>query len=185
MKLIGKDIIIRDLKYDDAEAFYEYASSDLVGPSAGWKPVPSLKVAKRVINSYIYAKDVYAIALKENNKLIGTFSFYHENLLRKYKYATQVGFSLSNLYWNRGIMTDALGLCVRYLFEETDTEIIEVCHEIFNYGSKRVIEKNHFKYDGRIRKYKTLYDDRVVDVDFYSLTKEEYEKEIKNEEFKA
>ena len=185
MRLIGENIIIRDLKYDDAEAFFEYASNDLVGPRAGWKPVPSLKVAKRVVSSYMFAKEAYAIALKENNKLIGTFSIYHENILRKYKYATQVGFSLSDKYWNKGIMTEALGLCVRYLFEETDTQIIEVCHEIFNYASKRVIEKNHFKYDGRIRKYKTLYDGRVVDVDFYSLTKEEYEKEIKNEEFKA
>ena len=94
MRLIGENIIIRDLKYDDAEAFFEYASNDLVGPRAGWKPVPSLKVAKRVVSSYMFAKEAYAIALKENNKLIGTFSIYHENILRKYKFIENLNSSL-------------------------------------------------------------------------------------------
>ena len=184
MRILGNEILIRDLRYSDAEDFYEYAQSEEVGPRAGWKPIPSLRVAKRVINSYMFSKEVYAIALRENDKLIGTFSIYKENILRKYKYATQVGFSLSNLYWNRGYMTEVLEMMIDYLFTETDAEILEVCHEISNTASKRVIEKNHFKYDGRIRKYKELYDGRIVDVDFYSLSKEEY-KEIKNEKFKT
>ena len=184
MLILGNEILIRDLKYSDAEAFYEYAQSDEVGPRAGWKPIPNVRVAKRVINSYIFSKGVYAIALRQSNKLIGTFSIYKENILRKYKYTTQIGFSLSNLYWNRGYMTEVLGLMIDYLFKETDAQVLEVCHEISNFASKRVIEKNHFHYDGRIRRYKELYDGRIVDVDFYSLTKEEYE-ERRNEEFKA
>ena len=175
MRILGTEILIRDLKFSDAEDFFEYAKNEEVGPRAGWKPVPNVRVARRVINSYMFSKEVYGIALKGSDKLIGTFSIYKENILRKYKYTTQIGFSLSNNYWNRGYMTEVLGLMIGYLFEHTDTKILEVCHEITNLASKRVIEKNGFHYDGRIRRYKELYDGRIVDVDFYSLTKEEYE----------
>ena len=73
MRILGNEILIRDLRYSDAEDFYEYAQSEEVGPRAGWKPIPSLRVAKRVINSYMFSKEVYAIALRENDKLIGTY----------------------------------------------------------------------------------------------------------------
>ena len=185
MRLVGERILIRDLSYKDSEDFYEYAKSDWVGPNAGWKPIPSLEIAKRVVSGYVLSKDVFAIVLKEENKLIGTISIYSENTLRRYKYVKQLGFSLSDKYWNNGYMTEAVKLVINYIFTKTDCEVIEVGHHAGNFQSKRVIEKCGFNYDGRLCKYKKLYDGRLVDADFYSITKDEFIRREKDERIEA
>ncbi len=180
MRIVGKRILIRDITFKDDENFYEYAKSELVGPDAGWKPVPSLTVARRVIASYILSKDVYAIELISEKKLIGTISIYNYGI-RKYNKVKQLGFSLNPAYWNNGYMTEAVLMAIDYVFTKTDCEVLEVGHHSDNYRSKRVIEKCGFIYDGRLCKYKKLYDGRLVDADFYSLTKEDYERKKKYE----
>ena len=125
MRLVGERILIRDLSYKDSEDFYEYAKSDRVGPNAGWKPIPSLEIAKRVVSGYVLSKDVFAIVLKEENKLIGTISIYSENTLRRYKYVKQLGFSLSDKYWNNGYMTEAVKAMVEWASKEPNIKQIE------------------------------------------------------------
>ena len=180
MKLVGDRIVIRDLMQRDIEDFYEYGKSKNVGPNAGWKPFPSYDVAKRILSSYIMSGETYGIALKNNNKLIGTISCYN-NAIRKYNKAKSLGFSLNENYWKNGYMTEAVKLMIRYIFEKTDCEILEVGHHADNFGSKRVIEKCRFNYDGRLAKFKRLYDGRIIDADFYSMTIEDYERMMKYE----
>ena len=180
MKLEGKRIIIRDLKLSDIDAFYEYGKSEYVGPNAGWKPFSSKSIAERVLTANIFSKESFAICLKDNDYLIGSISLYNQ-AFRKNNRAKTLGFSLNHNYWNQGIMTEAVGLMMRHCFNNTDCLILEAGHHVGNYGSKRVIEKSGFNYDGTFNCYKKLYDGRVVDVDFYSITKEEYERKMKNE----
>ena len=78
-------------------------------------------------------------------------------------------------------MTEAVKLMIRYVFTKTDCELLEVGHHAGNYGSKRVIEKSGFIYDGRLAKFKKLYDGRLIDAYFYSMTKEDYERKMKYE----
>jgi len=175
MRLLGRRIIIRDLHHNDLEDYFEYTSDPNVGPDAGWKPVPSIDVCKKILTGNILAKEMYAIELIDEKKLIGTISIYNE-CIRKYKGARQIGFSLNSKYWNNGYMTEALNLIIDYLFNNTACQVIEIGHHSDNFRSKRVIEKCHFNYDGRLCKYKKLYDDRLIDADFYSLTREDYER---------
>jgi len=184
MRLKCDDILIRDVTFNDADDFYEYAKSEDVGPNAGWKPIPSLEIARRIISSYILSKDVFAIEYIPDKKMIGTMSIYNYGV-RKYNKMRQIGFSLSKDYWNRGIMTKALKMVIDYLFSETDCEIIEIGHHVDNFRSKRVIEKCGFLYDGRFSKYKVLYDGRLIDADFYSMTKEDYERIKRYERIKS
>lgn len=180
MRLVGNRIIIRDLTFKDDEAFYDYAKSPNVGPNAGWKPVESFETAKRLLASQILAKDVFAIALKDSNKMIGSISIYNYGI-RKYNKVKQLGFSLSEKYWNQGIMTEAVKLVIDYVFNKTDCEVLEVGHHSDNIASKKVIEHCGFIFDGRLCKYKKLYDGRLIDADFYSMTKEDYERMKKYE----
>ena len=175
MRLNGDRILIRELHLNDFDDYYEYTSDENVGPSAGWKPVTSPEICKRVLSGNMLSKEMFAIEFKSEKKLIGTISIYN-NCVRKYKYCKQLGFSLNSKYWNNGYMTEAVKLIIQYLFENTDTVVIEAGHHSDNYGSKRVIEKCGFNYDGRLCKYKLLYDGRLIDADFYSITKEDYER---------
>lgn len=180
MKLVGKRILIRDLSFSDIDDYYAYGKDELVGPSAGWKPFPDIEIAKRVLTNNIISKETYAIVLKESKTLIGTISIY-SNAIRKYNKAKSLGFSLASKYWNNGYMTEAVKLILEYIFTKTDCEILEVGHHVGNFASKRVIEKCGFNYDGRFIYYKKLYDDRLVDADFYSMTKVDYERKKKYE----
>ena len=175
MKLLGKDIIIRDLRFSDLDDYYIYGSDPNVGPFAGWKPFPSKDIASRVMNGQIVSKETFAIALRDTNRLIGTISLYN-TALRKYNKAKSLGFSLNSAYWNHGYMTQAVQMMIAYAFEKTDCEILEVGHHQDNFRCKRVAEKCGFNYDGTLHAYKKLYDGRLITACFYSMTKEEYER---------
>ena len=157
-----------------------FGSNPNVGPNAGWKPFPNKDVARRVLSSMMLGKETYAIALKDNNEFIGTISIYNSGI-RKYNKVKSLGFSLSEEYWGMGFMSEAIMLVIDYVFTKTDCEVLEVGHHTDNYRSKRVIERCGFIYDGTLCKYKKLYDGRLVDADFYSMTIEDYERKKKYE----
>lgn len=175
MKILGERIIIRDLSFKDDKDYLEYASNPNVGPNAGWKPVENIDIARKIIASHILSKETFAIVL--DKKLIGTISLYN-NGIRKYAFSKSLGFSLNYDYWGMGYMTEAVKLMVDYAFNHTNCEILEVGHHSNNLRSKAVIEKCGFKYNGRIDYFKKLYDGRLVDADFYSLKKKDYERNI-------
>ncbi len=175
MKLIGNKIIIRELTFKDLDLYYAFGKNPYVGPAAGWKPFPNKEVANRMLASLIMGNETYAIALKDSNQFVGTISIYNYGI-RKYNKTKSLGFSLSYEYWNQGIMTEAVKLVIHYVFTKTDCEVLEVGHHSDNFASKRVIEHCGFTYDGRLCKYKKLFDGKVIDADFYSITKEDYER---------
>lgn len=178
MKLTTDRLIIRFITLKDVDDYYEYAKNPEIGPNAGWKPIESRKIAERVVASMVLKKETYGIILRQNDKLIGTIAIYNDTI-RKYRKACSIGFSVSADYQNMGYATEALKAIIEYIFRYLDYEIIEIGHHVGNYKSKRVIEKCGFYYNGRLDKFKVLYDGTVIDADFYSLTKEDYKKGLK------
>ena len=175
MKLIGERIIIRDFSFKDDQDYFEYAKNPNVGPNAGWKPVESLELARRLLSSMILSKESFAIEWKQTGRVIGSISIYNYGI-RKYNKVKSLGYSLNFDYWGNGIMTEAVKLAIDYVFNKTDCELLEVGAHSDNIPSKRVIEKCGFTFDGTLAKYKKLYDGRVIDADFYSMTKDDYER---------
>ena len=113
MRILTKRLLIRDLSFRDFDDYYEYATRPTIGPMAGWKPIPNEEVGRRVFSSMILQKDVFAIELLENHKMIGTISIYNYGI-RKYKYVKQLGFSLNDEYWNLGYMTEVVTKVIDY-----------------------------------------------------------------------
>ena len=62
--LIANRIIIREWNETDSKDLYEYAKTELVGPSAGWPPHKNEEESKEIIKMFINNKDSYAIVLK-------------------------------------------------------------------------------------------------------------------------
>ncbi len=178
MKLVGERIIVRELNYKDRFAYYDYGKSPVVGPNAGWKPFPSLDIASKVLTGNILKGETFAICLKETNLLIGSISIY-TNTIRPYQKARSLGFSLGEEYWNHGYMTEACMLVIEYCFKHLGVEVLEVGHHVGNMASKRVIEKCGFQFEGRLRSFKKLYNNQIIDADFYSMTKIDYERKYK------
>ena len=80
-----KRLYIRDLTHQDLDPLYAYAKKPMIGPMAGWKPHQDIKESKLVLDWMIHSKEVFAIAAKETNQLIGTIGLHvrkkeHEHL---------------------------------------------------------------------------------------------------------
>lgn len=70
-------LILRAWKETDLDDFYEYASVEGVGEMAGWKHHESIDVTKKILQSFISEKNVFAIVYKENNKVIGSLGLHN------------------------------------------------------------------------------------------------------------
>jgi ribosomal-protein-alanine N-acetyltransferase len=85
----------------------------------------------------------------------------------------EVGYALSTVYQNRGVMSDALILLLDDVFQNTLLERVEARCATENIGSQRVLEKSGFEREGRLRGYFKLRG-RRVDNFLYALLREDY-----------
>lgn len=148
VELETERLILRKWRMDDADDLYEYAKSDLVGPSAGWPPHESIGVSKEVIRHFINENDIYAITLKKSGKVIGSIGIherYPDATLKNLK-QREIGYVLNPAYWGHGYMPEAVEVVKVYCLNVLNADIIWCGHFEDNMKSKRVIEKTGFSY---------------------------------------
>jgi [ribosomal protein S5]-alanine N-acetyltransferase len=85
----------------------------------------------------------------------------------------EVGYALSTIFQNRGVMSSALAILLDDLYHNTLLERIEARCAVENVGSQRVLEKTGFEREGRLRGYFKLRG-RRMDNYLYSLLREDY-----------
>lgn len=175
MLIKGKRLYIRSFVPDDDDAYYDLAKNPHIGYLAGWKPHSSIKITRNVVSYFVLTNETFAICLKDSDEFIGTISLYSDTF-RKNVVARDLGFSINEKFWGNGYAPEAVQMILKYAFDELNVEVVGVTHMTENIQSKRVIEKIGFTLEGLIRKYRKLYDDRIVDVLGYSMTREEYER---------
>lgn len=167
-------LILRNFRQEDLNDFYEYARNPAVGPNAGWKPHESIEESQHILDCFIKDDEVMAITDKESGKLIGSIGLHKDNK-RSFSKTNMVGYVLTEPYWGRGLMTEAVKAVIDYAFTKTEVELLSISHFSFNNRSRRVIEKCGFRYEGLMRKVSVIYDGSVQDEACYSLLKEEWE----------
>lgn len=174
MKTIETErLILRNWQLDDLDDFYEYAKNPNVGPIAGWEPHLNKDVSLEVLKSFIKNDDRWAIELKENGKVIGALRIYPDENKGKY-YAKDINYVLSDKYWGKGYMTEAVKSVIKYAFEELNIDLLAVFHYPHNIRSRRVIEKCGFQYEGTLKQSSRRYDGKSFDIVHYSILKSDY-----------
>lgn len=177
MKELRTDrLILREWKEEDSKDVYEYASSELVGPNAGWAPHKNEEESKEIIKVFIKNQDVYAIVLKSEDKVVGSIGLHDtrpdktlDNLKQR-----EIGYVLNPKYWGQEIVPEAVNELVRYSFEELDLDLVWCGHFDFNNKSKRVNEKCGFKYKLTKDEKLKLLDNKEVTILYYCIYKSEY-----------
>ena len=81
---------------------------------------------------------------------------------------------LGKQYWGQGYGTEAAQRIICYAFEECGIDRLEVNCMARNERSQRVIQKNHFIYEGTLRHYVNRFGVHE-DVQFYSLLRKEFQ----------
>ena len=169
-------LTLRPFCQNDLYDFYEYAKVDGVGQMCGWLPHKNLEESKDILDIFIAGKNQFALVY--NNKVVGSIGIekYNEKELDEFSSlkGREVGYVLSKDYWGQGLMSEAIKGVVKYLFEEVKLDFIAGSFFKRNIRSKRVQEKNGFKFYKDII-YETRYGTKEDSV-YMILTKEEYKK---------
>lgn len=166
-------LIMRNWKESDIFDFYEYASVEGISEMTGWPPHKSIEDSNEILKGFIENDVEYALVLKEENKVIGSLGFHKRTADPNYKADIQreIGYVLSKAYWGKGFMPEAVREAIKYAFEEIKVDVLWCGHKSFNLQSKRVIEKNGFRFycDGTYESF-----DKIYDAKKYILTKDDY-----------
>ena len=145
-----KRLILRPFRQSDLCDFNEYASVPGVGEMAGWKHHETIEKTQKVLDMFIKEDKTFAIVFKKNNKVIGSIGvekYELEDKLTEFNgyYGRKIGYVLSKDYWGKGIMPEAVGAVISYLFNDLNLDFLTCAYYDFNNQSKRVQEKCGFK----------------------------------------
>ena len=168
-------LFLREISENDVYDMFEYASLPYVGPVAGWNPHKTVAETRAVINMFLAyqskgALGVYAIVLKDTNKMVGTIELF--NHVREFK--AEMGYALNPAYWGRGIVPEAAEAMLAWGFEDLHLKRIEINLFTDNHQSERVCQKLGMTYEGLIRNGYLRYDGKIFDEKKYSITDKEY-----------
>lgn len=177
MKRIETDRLILDQwRKKDAQDLYDYAKNPNVGPNAGWKPHADVKESKKIIKTIFMPNQVWAIRDKITGIVIGSIGFEPDKYRAGIK-SKEMGYSLSEAYWGKGVMTEAAKSVIHYGFKQMQLEMITITTGPDNKRSQSVIKKCGFTYEGTLRRAYKVFDGTHRDVLCHSLMREEYEQD--------
>ncbi|MET3196689.1 RimJ/RimL family protein N-acetyltransferase [Bacillus sp. OAE603] len=87
-----------------------------------------------------------------------------------------IGYYLAEEYWGCGIATEAVSVLLAFLFNEGNVNRIQAEVMPQNELSKKVLQKNGFLKEGTLRQATIWSGKGIVDLEIYSILKEEYMK---------
>lgn len=169
-------LILRRFTLEDAEPMYQnWAHDPEVTKYLTWPPHQDVDVSEEIIDSWVsqYEKGNYynwAIELKELGEPIGNISVVQRDDRAR---RAHIGYCLGKDWWHQGIMTEALGAVIKYLFREGYLRV-ESRHNVKNPHSGDVMKKCGMQYEGTFKGYE--WDNSGIgDAAFYAILKEDYE----------
>lgn len=166
-------LVLRMWSKKDAADLYEYAKNPNVGPVAGWKPHSDQAESRFIISEVFLQKMAWAIVDKATGKVVGSIGF-EDDKFRPDIHSREMGYSLSEDFWGKGLMTEAAMKIVQYAFEVLSLEVLSITTSESNVRSRRVIEKCGFQYEGTHRHCYKIYDGTVKELRCYSMLRNEY-----------
>ncbi|MDF2840662.1 MAG: acetyltransferase, ribosomal protein N-acetylase [Clostridia bacterium] len=153
--LEAENIYFKPLDTKDVQEIHSYASDEDVSRFIGWPLMKTVEetyhyieemLKREAAGTHLYA----SIILKSTQEIIGTamiFNFDHEA-----RHA-EIGYVFHSGYWGKGYGTETVTLMNDFAFESLKLHKVHARIVDANIGSIRVIEKNGFVLEGRLRDY--------------------------------
>lgn len=174
--LHGERIKLRPYRQGDAEAMYKnWCSDPEVCRYLSWAPRQSLEENQSVLDGWLpayRAPHCYRWGITLDGQLIGDLTVVRWN--EKLEEA-ELGYCLGRAWWGRGLMTEAVLLARRYLFDVVGFRRLCIRHVKENAASGRVIQKAGLLYEGCLKGTERLHDGSFADVCVYGLINERWQ----------
>ncbi|MFC3749601.1 GNAT family N-acetyltransferase [Paenibacillus sp. GCM10012306] len=165
---------IEDVHVDDVFGIY---SNDKVFEYCGILPKHNKNTVSNMIGHF--ARDFHKrskikwgiFANAEPERLLGIIEAFDFN--QKVNMVT-IGYFLDEAHWGKGIASAAVKLLVQFLFEDVNVNRIQAEVMPRNDSSKKVLVKNGFLKEGTLRQASLWAGKGIVDLEIYSILKEDY-----------
>jgi ribosomal-protein-alanine N-acetyltransferase len=167
-------LIIRPARMTDAQDIYDYSRDPEVARHVLWDAHQSIHQTRGYLRFLLKQyrggqPSSFVIELAQEHRVIGTIGFMW---LQQENRSAEVGYSLSRAYWNRGLMTEALGAVLQFGFDKLHLNRIEAQYESDNPASGRVMAHVGMRHEGRLRQ-RVYNKGRYVDVELYAILRDD------------
>ncbi len=169
-------LYLRRFTMADGEAMYRnWASDEAVTTYLMWPTHTSPTVTQAVLAAWVpqYENDDcyhWAIVLRENgDEPIGDIAVVHKDEAVS---MVHIGYCLGRQWWHRGIMTEALGAVIDYMFDKAGANRVESRHDPRNPHSGAVMQKCGMRYEGTLRQ-SDWNNQGICDACYYGILREE------------
>ena len=170
MQLTLKQCTIRPWRLDDAESLARHANNRKV-----WIALRDLfphpyttEDAHTFLKSVINSEPVTLFCVEANKTAVGGIGI--RIGADVHRQTAELGYWLSQEFWGRGIMTEAVAAFTDFCFEKFQLRRIYAEPFANNPASARVLEKAGFAFEGRL-KNNVMKDGQVLDSLLYARTK--------------
>lgn len=170
-------LIIRTPGEKDVHDIFVLMSDREIAAITGFRPMSTLSEAEGKIRRDMNSGLMFCISEKGlPKKVLGVFEVtpHKTNTVSGEKCNYEICYFLHKEVRGKGYMTEVAERMKRYLFDERMADSLTIAVLPRNDASRRVALKSGFTYEGLERKCGMNYLDEVVDLEYYTLYKEEY-----------
>lgn len=170
-------LIIRTPQERDVHDIFVLMSDLEIAAITGFRPMNTLSEAEGKIRREMDGGLMFCI-LEKNlpEKVLGVFEItpHKTNTVSGEKCNYEICYFLHKEARGKGYMTEVVKRMKRYLFDERMADSLTIAVLPRNDASRRVALKSGFTYEGLEKKCGMNYLDEVVDLEYYTLYKEEF-----------
>ena len=160
-------------KEDIEDIFRNYATDERVTKFLSWQPYADIAQLEGFVLAQIagYNERVYHWVIEYNGQAIGSISVIRED---ENNASCEIGYCIGYDYWNKGIVTEAMGAVIAFLFLKVGYYRIFAKHDVNNPASGKVMQKCAMVYEGTLRQHYLRHDGTRADAHLYSILKDEF-----------
>ena len=161
---------IRKLGIGDAEDIFAFSQNPEVSRFVLWDAHRSIADSRSMVRGALRAYRTgepasLAIELRETGRVVGTIGFVW---IDDEHNCAEIGYSLAQEYWGRGLMTEALRAMLEFAFVRLHLNRVEALFDVRNRASGRVMEKCGMRREGLLRQ-KLYNKGEYVDVEIWAI----------------
>lgn len=171
-RLIGERIYLSPINREDYIKYTEWLNDLEVSIALFEMKNPITQESEKQILEELSKENVYAIVLKDEDKLIGNVGLHNINWISR---TAEVGILIGDKnYWGQGYAREAINLILDYAFNVINLHMVYLKVYSYNVSAIKCYEKIGFKYAGRLREAIEVAGERY-DVIYMDILKDEFE----------
>jgi RimJ/RimL family protein N-acetyltransferase len=152
--LVGRRIVLRRPRIDDADAIFAATASDpKVTEYLAWTPHPDVGETRRVITEVFNVGHdrTWAVTMRDTAEIIGQIGY-----RRPRPHEARLGYCIARRWWGEGLMPEAVGAILEHLQKDSRLDRVTAAVHPANTQSTRVLVKCGFTLEATLRRYIVL-----------------------------